>query len=84
MIGPVDVPVVEGESTIVYAIGSLDDDSLDVLVQSVPTGGGAPAGVPAGTGGMADEGVPAGVLLATGLGLVAVAGGAASLARARR
>lgn len=84
LIGPVDVPVVEGESTIVYAIGSLDDDSLDVLVQSVPTGGGAPAGVPAGTGGMADEGVPAGVLLATGLGLVAVAGGAASLARARR
>lgn len=100
VIGPADVPVQAGESTIVYAIGSLDEQTLDVLVQSVPLAGAAagedtappagedtapPAGVPAGTGGLADEGaVPTSVLLATGLGLAVAAGGGVAVARARR
>ena len=54
-------------TTIVYAIGSLEDDTLDVLVQTVDLAGGdSPSGVPAGTGGLLDTGLPTSVLLATG------------------
>jgi hypothetical protein len=58
VIGPADVPVTAGQATIVYAIGSLEDSTLDVLVQTVPLAGGddAPAGVPAGSGGLVDQG----------------------------
>ena len=87
VIGPADVPVTAGQATIVYAIGSLEDTTLDVLVQTVPLGGGdaAPAGVPAGSGGLVDQGgVPAAVLLAGGVGLVAALTGGTVLARARR
>lgn len=38
VIGPADVPVVEGTCTIVYAIGSLDAQNLGVVVQSLPVG----------------------------------------------
>ena len=85
VIGPADVPVAEGQATIVYAIGSLEEDSLDVLVQTVDLGGGdSPAGVPAGTGGLVEDGLPASVLLATGLGAAVAAGGAVALSRSRR
>ena len=87
VIGPADVPVVAGQATIVYAIGSLEDDTLDVLVQTVRLAGGegAPAGVPAGTGGLLDQGgLPLGVVLATGLGVVLATSGGVALARARR
>ena len=87
VIGPADVPVTAGQATIVYAIGSLEDSTLDVLVQTVPLGGGdaAPAGVPAGSGGLVDQGgVPAAVLLAGGVGLAAALTGGTVLARARR
>jgi hypothetical protein len=88
VIGPADVPVVAGQATIVYAIGSLEEDSLDVLVQTVRLGEGAggdtPAGVPAGTGGLVDAGgLPTGVVLATGLGLALMTGGAVAARRAR-
>jgi hypothetical protein len=72
VIGPADVPVVAGQSTIVYAIGSLADSTLDVLVQTVQVGeegaaggeapagempaGEMPAGVPAGSGGLVEQG----------------------------
>ncbi len=85
VIGPADVPVSEGRATIVYAIGSLEDDTLDVLVQRVDlSGGGSPSGVPAGTGGLVEGGLPTGVLLATGLGAAVAAGGAVALTRSRR
>ena len=35
LIGPADVPVEEGKNTIVYAWGSLEDDTLGVAVQVV-------------------------------------------------
>jgi hypothetical protein len=38
VIGPADVPVTEGELTIVYAIGSLEADTLGVVVQTLPVG----------------------------------------------
>jgi hypothetical protein len=38
VIGPADVPVVAGQVTIVYAIGSLADESLGVLVQTIQVG----------------------------------------------
>jgi hypothetical protein len=83
VIGPADVPVRAGQVTIVYAIGSLDGDSLDVLVQSLPAeGSAAPSGVPAGTGGQAESGAPLALWLALG-GLVLVAGGGAAALRAR-
>ena len=87
VIGPADVPVVAGQATIVYAIGSLEDSTLDVLVQTVDLEGGsdAPGGVPAGSGGLVDlGGLPTGVLLATGLGLAVAVSGGTVLARARR
>lgn len=44
VIGPADVPVVAGQVTIVYAIGSLEDESLGVLVQTLSVGEEAAAG----------------------------------------
>ena len=38
VIGPADVPVEEGNVTIVYAIGSLEDDTLGVAVQTLEVG----------------------------------------------
>lgn len=38
VIGPADVPVVAGQVTIVYAIGSLEGQSLGVLVQTIQVG----------------------------------------------
>ncbi len=47
VIGPADVPVVAGQVTIVYAVGSLEDDSLGVLVQTITVGEEAGAEPPA-------------------------------------
>lgn len=38
VIGPVDVPVVAGQVTTVYAIGSLEDDTLGAVVQTITVG----------------------------------------------
>ena len=35
MIGPADLTVAEGESLIVYAVGSLDDENLSVLTETI-------------------------------------------------
>jgi hypothetical protein len=43
VIGPADVPVVEGQVTIVYAWGSLEADNLAVAVQTIDVGTEAPA-----------------------------------------
>lgn len=40
LIGPADVPVEEGKNTIVYAWGSLEDDTLGVAVQVVDSANG--------------------------------------------
>jgi hypothetical protein len=98
VIGPADVAVTEGDLTIVYAIGSLEADTLGVVVQNLPVGvdAAAPAPAPsapvptavnAGDSGLAaDASGPSVVLLAGIAGMAALAGtgGAVSLARARR
>jgi hypothetical protein len=58
VLGPTDLTLEEGTNTIVYAIGSVDDDNLDLLVQTISGLHSNPDGVPAGTGGMADDAMP--------------------------
>jgi hypothetical protein len=74
-IGPADLDLAEGTSTIVYAWGSAEDGNLDLAVQTIDGMHSAPSGVPGGEAGLAPEsgGVPAwslGLGLASALGLV--------------
>lgn len=36
VLGPADVDLAEGVNTIIYAVGSVQDDTLDLLVQTIP------------------------------------------------
>ncbi|HSO15751.1 MAG TPA: DUF4397 domain-containing protein, partial [Arthrobacter sp.] len=56
VIGPADVTVAEGTHTVVYAWGSLTDNSLKLAVQNIEGLHSAPAGVPGGRSGAADAG----------------------------
>jgi hypothetical protein len=99
VIGPADVPVAAGKVTIVYAIGSLEGETLGVVVQSLEVGVAAavattttaPAAIPnrveAGDSGLAAGTTGPGMVLLAGIaGLAALVGatGTVSLARARR
>lgn len=70
VIGPADLDVVDGSSLIVYAVGSLEGDSLGVLTESITGLGAAPTAVNTGT---SPVGPDARVLLG-GLALVVLAG----------
>lgn len=48
VIGPADLDLAEGTNTIVYAWGSLEDDTLDLAVQTIEGLHGDPHGVPSG------------------------------------
>ena len=52
VLGPAEVDHGEGVNTIVYAIGSAEEDSLDLLVQTISGLHEAPSGVESGTGGL--------------------------------
>ena len=84
-IGPADLNLKEGTSTIVYAWGSAADKNLKLAVQTISGMHSAPGGVPAGDGGQAAAGAG---LNGSGLGLVllggAAAGGLVLLATRRR
>ena len=71
VIGPAPVDVAEGVNTIVYAWGSLEDDNLDLAVQTITGLHSTPDGVPAGTAGLAATNAPG-----NGAGTWAVIGGA--------
>jgi hypothetical protein len=58
VIGPVDVNVAEGVNTIVYAWGSLEDDNLDVAIQTIEGLHSNPDGVPAGEAGLVATNAP--------------------------
>lgn len=72
VLGPADLNLKEGTATIVYAVGSAEDKTLDIVSQTVTGLHSAPGGVPSGNGGQADRGLStpwygvgiAGVLLA--------------------
>lgn len=55
VLGPADLDLAEGTSTIVYAWGSAEEGTLDLAVQTVSGVGGAPDGVPAGEAGLLDS-----------------------------
>ena len=83
-IGPADVTLTAGSATIVYAIGSAEDKTLGVVVQTIDGLGAAPHGVPAGTGGQAAAGSgPSTALLVSVVGAALLLAGFVSL-RARR
>jgi hypothetical protein len=83
-IGPADVNLKEGTATIVYAIGSAEQRTLALVVQTINGLHSSPAGVPAGTGGLLGDGLPAWMVVMVGLGLLVAAGSGARLATTRR
>ncbi len=59
VIGPADLPVAEGSSLIVYAVGSLDGDSLTVLTEVIDGLGAVPNVVNTGNSPVESSGFPA-------------------------
>jgi uncharacterized protein DUF4397 len=92
VLGPADLDLREGTAMIVYAIGSADDKTLDIVAQTITGLHSAPGGVPSGNGGQAAAGYTAplwyGVgamgLLLTLLGLTRFAMGLRRAAAAHR
>jgi hypothetical protein len=86
VLGPANLDLREGTSTIVYAVGSAADKTLGLVTQTITGLHSAPAGVPAGTGGLADRGAgtPGWVWAAlAGSVLIACVGGAGLLRTVR-
>jgi hypothetical protein len=78
VIGPADLPVTEGQTLVVYAVGSLDAGTLQTLTETIGGSGSAPSAVHTGNSPVSDAGgLPAGWLVAglVGLAAVAIAGG---------
>lgn len=75
-IGPAELVLAEGTSTIVYAWGAASDNTLALAVQTITGLHSSPSGVPGGEAGLAaDNGAPSAWLLAAALlGVVGVAG----------
>jgi hypothetical protein len=77
VLGPADLDLKEGTATIVYAVGSAEDKTLDIVAQTITGLHSAPGGVPSGDGGRADGngslpwyGIGAAGILLVVLGLV--------------
>ena len=83
-IGPADLDLKEGTATIVYAVGSAKDKSLDLVAQTISGMHSAPGGVPSGSGGLADRGLSTTWYALAGLGLLFLIAGAGRLAVVRR
>jgi hypothetical protein len=69
-LGPADLTLSEGATTIVYAWGS-QDAGFKLAVQTISGASSAPAGMPAGTGGQAGDGPPLPLIGTALAGLVA-------------
>jgi hypothetical protein len=85
VIGPAPLEVVEGQSLIVYAVGSLESETLTVLTQTIGGLGSTPAAIDTGNSPIADDrSFPVVAVLIGALALFGVAGGAVlALSRAR-
>ena len=82
-IGPADLDLAEGTSTVVYAWGN-GDAGYQLAVQQLSGMHSSPSGVPGGSAGLADDsGVPMPVVALSALGLGAAALGARRLATSR-
>jgi hypothetical protein len=81
VLGPTDLELAEGTSTIVYAIGSAQDKTLAVTSQVLTGLHSAPGGVPAGSGGLAGGERPGWLYPLAGAGLLLLLGGAATTVR---
>ncbi|WP_433797189.1 DUF4397 domain-containing protein [Actinoplanes sp. CA-252034] len=84
VLGPADLNLKEGTATIVYAIGSADDKTLDIVAQTVDGLHSAPGGVPSGDGGRADRGVSLPWYGAGAVGILLALFGLTRLATGRR
>jgi hypothetical protein len=74
VLGPAPVDVAEGTLTIVYAWGSLEDENLDLAVQTITGMHSSPDGVPAGSAGLVATNSPEqqfGIWAAAGLAILA-------------
>lgn len=85
VIGPADVNVAEGVNTIVYAWGSLDEETLELAVQTIDGLHSSPNSIPAGSAGLVATNAPD---ASTGLwlgaaGAALLAAGAAGMLTAR-
>lgn len=85
VIGPADLAIADGTSLIVYAVGSLEDESLTVLTETVTGLGTAPAAIQTGNSPVGDEAAGWSFATVAALSVVAGAGvlGARRLAVAR-
>lgn len=80
VIGPADLPITEGSSLIVYAVGSLDDGTLQTLTETIEGLGAAPDGVPTGNSPV-DEGSTSALPWIIGAAGLIAAGGALAFGR---
>jgi hypothetical protein len=83
VLGPTDVDLAEGTATIVYAIGSAEQQNLDIVAQTITGLHSAPSGVPSGDGGLAAPGVRTWWYLLVAAGVLLLAGGLARLVPTR-
>ena len=87
VIGPADLPVTEGSTLVVYAVGSLEAGTLQTLTETIEGSHSGPAAVNTGNSPVDDGATTAPWLLTAGLAAVALTGGAVGgrrLALARR
>jgi hypothetical protein len=84
VIGPADLAVEEGSSLIVYAVGSLDDESLTVLTESITGIGSTPASVDTGNSPVDDGSTPTIPLIGIAVGIAMVVTGLAFSRRHRQ
>lgn len=74
VIGPADLSIGDGTNLVVYAVGSLDGGTIQVLTESIDGLGTAPTAVNTGNSPVrSDGGLPVGLLALGGLMLLAVA-----------
>jgi hypothetical protein len=74
VIGPADLPVAEGASLTVYAVGSLDDGSLTVLTEVIDGLGALPDVVNTGNSPVSGNGFPMAALLGAAVVMMGLAG----------
>lgn len=87
VIGPADLTLKSGQVSIVYAVGSAQDKTLQFVTQSLDASSGQelPLGANAGSGGLAGDGPSAAMVAALTLGGLALIGaGGAVAVRSRR